>query len=280
MDSPTQLTTVNKPSGTARERAALDGPDALFSALVQTATLEFISSMQLLAERARFLSGADGLSIALKQDGSFAYCVSVGNPAEAAGTVDVHKAPIANCLASAKTSLVATNTSRGQLVRAAVPIMRHGEVAGFFELSAPRSTFSNEELFAVSGLAEMVNTALDHKRAAESARKQMLDFAVPAKSASVTPIAWHAAPQPEAHPDSPPLMPEPLKVQSCQSCGFPVSEGRRLCVDCERNPNTAPAQVLPLLETEKDESWISTHGYTIASVLVTALVAAIIFWLR
>jgi hypothetical protein len=279
MDSPTQLTTVNRFSDTARERAAPDAPDAVFSALVQTATLEFISSMQLLAERARFLSGADGVSVALKQDGGLVYCVSAGNAAEAI-SADVHKAPIANCLASAKPSVVAANTSRGQLVRAAVPVMRQGEVAGFFELSAARSSFSNEDLLAVSGLAEMVNTALDHKQAAEHARKQMLDFATPAKSASVTPIAWHAAPQPEAQPDSPASMPEPLNVQSCQSCGFPVSEGRRLCVDCERNPNTAPAQVLPLLETEKDASWISTHGYTIASVLVTALVAAIIFWLR
>src|SRR6266478_7305113 len=104
MDSPTQLTTVNKPSGTAPERALPDAPDAVFSALVQTATLEFISSMQLLAERARFLSGADGVSIALKQDGSFAYCVSVGSTTETAISTDVHKAPIANCLASAKSS--------------------------------------------------------------------------------------------------------------------------------------------------------------------------------
>src|SRR5947208_4202703 len=280
MDSPTQLTGVNKPSGTARERAAPDASDAVFSALVQTATLEFISSMQLLAERARFLSGADGVSVALKQDGSFVYCVSVGSTTETAISADVHKAPIANCLASAKSSMVATNTSRGQLVRAAVPIMRHGEVAGFFELSAPRSCFPNEDLLAGSGLAEMVNTALDHQQAAENARKQMLDFEMAAKPGSVTPIAWHAAPQPEAQPYSPPSQPEPLNVQSCRSCGFPVSEGRQLCVDCERNPNTAPTQVLPLLESEKDESWIITHGYTIASVLVTALVAAIIFWLR
>src|SRR5437660_566651 len=280
MDSPTQLTGVNKPSGTARERAAPAAPDAVLSALVQTATLEFISSMQLLAERARFLSGADGLSVALKQEGSFVYCVSAGSTAETAISADVHKAPIANCLASAQSSMVATNTSRGQLVRAAVPIMRQGEVAGFFELSAARPSFSNEDLLSVSGLTEMVNTALDHKQAAENARKQMLDFATAAKPGSVTPVAWHAAPQPEAQPDSPRSMPGPLNVQSCRSCGFPVSAGRQLCVDCERNPNTAPAQVLPLLESEKDESWVSTHGYTIASVLVTALVAAIIFWLR
>jgi hypothetical protein len=280
MDSSVQLTKTNKPAATDRDRAVADASDVVFSALVQTEILEFVASMQLLAERARFLSGADGVSVALKQDGGFVYCVSAGNAAEAAMAADVHKAPIANCLASAKPSMVAVNTSRGQLVRAAMPVMRQGEVAGFFELSAARSSFSNEDLLAVSGLTEIVNTALDHKEAAEKARKQMLDFAMPAKSGIVAPVAWRAAPQPEAQADSHTSVPAPLKVQSCQSCSFPVSDGRRLCVDCERNPNIAPAQVLPLLETATDESWISTHGYTIASVLVTALLAAIIFWLR
>ena len=280
MDSRTQLERIDLVSSTVRERADPDAPDAVFTALIQSETLEFVSSMQLLAERARSLSGADGVSVALKQDGRFVYCVSVGIAAGAGLPADVNKAPIANCLASAKPSMVASNTSRGQLVRAAVPIMRQGEVAGFFELSAARSSFSNEDLLAVSGLAEMVNTALDHKQAAEHARKQMLDFAVPAKSESVPSVEWHASPQQESLPDSPPSVAKPLNVQMCQSCGFPISEGRRLCVDCERNPNAAPAAVVPLLETQEDESWISAHGYTIASVLVTALVAAIIFWLR
>jgi hypothetical protein len=31
---------------------------------------------------------------------------------------------------------------------------------------------------------------------------------------------------------------------------------------------------------EKQESWISAHGYTVASLLVTALVAAVVYWLR
>jgi hypothetical protein len=31
---------------------------------------------------------------------------------------------------------------------------------------------------------------------------------------------------------------------------------------------------------EKEESWFSAHGYTIASLVVSALVAAIIYWLH
>jgi hypothetical protein len=31
---------------------------------------------------------------------------------------------------------------------------------------------------------------------------------------------------------------------------------------------------------KEDESWFSAHGYTIASLLVSALVFAIIYWLR
>jgi hypothetical protein len=33
-------------------------------------------------------------------------------------------------------------------------------------------------------------------------------------------------------------------------------------------------------QQKEDESWISAHGYTIASLLVSALVAAIIYWLH
>jgi hypothetical protein len=35
-----------------------------------------------------------------------------------------------------------------------------------------------------------------------------------------------------------------------------------------------------LFAKQKEESWISAHGYTIASVLVSALAVAIIYWLR
>jgi predicted cobalt transporter CbtA len=54
-----------------------------------------------------------------------------------------------------------------------------------------------------------------------------------------------------------------------------------MCVDCEERgtPSATMARLLAARQTE-DESWLSAHGYTIASVVVSALVAAIIYWLH
>ena len=69
------------------------------------------------------------------------------------------------------------------------------------------------------------------------------------------------------------------EVGTCNVCGFPVSPGRALCVECELKPD-AGAVGNRLFKSEPEESWLSAHGYTIASLVVTALTAAIILWLR
>jgi hypothetical protein len=102
-------------------------------------------------------------------------------------------------------------------------------------------------------------------------------------------VLWHA-PEPassDPHPAENSQLPAPADVRTCTACGFPVSGIRKLCLDCERhqddpkNDSKADPKPPPLMfATEPQESWISTHGYTIASLLVTALAAAIIFWLR
>ncbi len=263
--------------------ATVAAPDAPFSGLIQTATVEFLSSLQLLAERARFLSSSDSVAIALKQAGKFVYCASTELFPQAGSPAATQHAPIANCIATDKPTCVSTHTSSGPLVKAAIPIIREQQVAGFFELSASRLSFSNEDLAAVSAFAEKVNTALDHMEAAENVHQRILDSDLPGKAEIATPLSWHAAPQPEisTKPDpNPPLAPSPLKVHVCRSCGFPVSEGRSLCVECEQNPHVPHVPEPPLLAVEKDESWIGAHGYTLASLLVTALVVAIIYWLR
>ncbi|HEX7893281.1 MAG TPA: hypothetical protein VF447_03755, partial [Terriglobales bacterium] len=61
--------------------ALLDAPDAPATALdfVDTARLEFQASLRLLAERACFLTAADGCAIALKKDDTLTFCVVIGN---------------------------------------------------------------------------------------------------------------------------------------------------------------------------------------------------------
>jgi hypothetical protein len=70
-------------------------------------------------------------------------------------------------------------------------------------------------------------------------------------------------------------------ISACRSCGFPISVGRVLCVDCEQrtpHPNLVPSG--QMFSQPQQESWLSSQGYTIASLAITALAAAIIYWLR
>jgi hypothetical protein len=50
-------------------------------------------------------------------------------------------------------------------------------------------------------------------------------------------------------------------------------------VASEQNPESA-ATAREIFTTAPEESWLSAHGYTIASALVTAITVAIILWLK
>jgi putative methionine-R-sulfoxide reductase with GAF domain len=91
-------------------------------------------------------------------------------------------------------------------------------------------------------------------------------------------------------------------LRKCEACGFPVSEGRRLCLDCEkkgaalpqksvpRAPEPAAPTLLPdddmdpsaspmpnfLTGGEPEESWIATHKLVVLAIIigVIAIVAA------
>lgn len=277
MASPAHSGTDNYPSGPAADRS-----DPAFSALLQAAAVEFLSSLQLLAERARFLTGADGVAIALEENNQFIYRASAGRLSETGTLPDKNKAPIAKCLATAKASTVSAHTALGQTVKAAVPIMRHGDVVGFFELQACRPNFSDDDIHSVSGLAEMVTTALDHMRAAESAHQCIAEVVAPNRPENVTPLSWHAEGTAEPAKTDAPLASssDPVTVHVCQSCGFPISDSRQLCVECERKPNAPKLPAPQLLASENEASWIATHGYALGSLLVTGLILGIIYWLR
>ena len=94
------------------------------------------------------------------------------------------------------------------------------------------------------------------------------------------PVTWHAPEQPRQAESSPDTDSVPLiDVRVCISCGFPVSETRTLCLECEAN-SAASTLPRPLSGSLDQESWLRAHGYTIASLLVTLLTAALIWWLR
>lgn len=254
-----------------------------FSTVLQTANVEFLSTLQLLAERARFLTGADGVGIAIKENGEFVYRTAAGKLFETGTRCDTSKAPIGKCLATANSSLVSAHTSQGQTVKVAVPITVDGEAVGLLELHASRAEFPDDDLRALSGLAEVVGTAFEHLRAAEGAHAQIVQDTHASATQPVVPVSWHAEAtgQGATKQDSPPLSTsEPVKVHTCHSCGFPISDNRQLCVECERKPDAPRLPNPQLMTSESDPGFIENHGFTIASLLISALVIAIIYWLR
>jgi uncharacterized Zn finger protein (UPF0148 family) len=60
-----------------------------------------------------------------------------------------------------------------------------------------------------------------------------------------------------------------LRVQKCASCGFPVSEGRTLCLDCEKKDTEKTAFAKKQREQEQDASSDSVGASATTSVSVT-----------
>lgn len=241
-------------------------PPTGFSDLVLRAKVELYACLHLLAERAHFVTGADWAAIALGEGTGFLYRAAAGN-----GAPDVETCADFQRLRSSRSALEGKSL--------VLPIMREGGTAGFFQLVSGRHTFGEEDTSAVARLAEMVSTALDHLDAAQHSQQVIAAPEYEPKPEGA--VLWHApdgelaaSASQKTGPGRPKLA---VSLHSCQSCGFPVSRGRAICMDCEER-GAKPS--LELLGDDKRESWISAHGYTVASILVSAVAAAIYFWLH
>jgi putative methionine-R-sulfoxide reductase with GAF domain len=120
----------------------------------------------------------------------------------------------------------------------------------------------------------------------------------PVATDSAAPVVETVAP-----PAAPAVRGAVASLRKCEACGFPVSEGRHLCLDCEKKgaaqpPKTALAQPVvseparPAVSSEADdevdsplpnfladqpeESWIATHKLVVLAIIIgiVAIVAA------
>jgi hypothetical protein len=184
-----------------------------------------------------------------------------------------------------------------------VPLLREQEVIGVFELLADRtSAFEDRDVKALERLAEMVQTSLEHAEAAkralheiaeknEQAAAQKLDAppaAVKTESDNSEPIVLPSETPgtTTAKPEEPPPPKEIDKIKHCEACGFPVSPGRTLCVDCEaaRLSGDSPAPLassyapafLARFENRKEQGWLAANFYTIGTVLIVALTVVLL----
>ncbi len=284
---------------------------------------ELDAALQLLVERAQYITGATGTALALPHDDEMVCRASTGSCA-----------PPVGARLQVRSGLTGESIARRQLLRCdnaetdprvnleacralgiasivVLPMLRrNGEVRGLFELFSDHPyAFEERDLIALERMADLTLTALDLAEqrhgtvpppptdTGKSARPATAGFAaagsastgfapavsapvvaapaVPALSASSLPqpanldaAAVPAAPAPSVILKSPlpapaPILESPhdesafhpeaaLHVQKCAACGFPVSEGRTLCLDCDKLHRERRA--LEKLDREKRES--------------------------
>ena len=287
------------------------------------------SALQLLAERAQYITGAAGAAIALRSNGSMICRASVGDCAPALGLgvqtdsglsgESVRTRQILRCDNAEDDPRVNRESCRALGISSVVvlPLVANDEVNGLFELfSAKPYAFEERDIVALQRLSEMVQTALEHADAVKVTEAELAEK--PTSTAEV---------EPEVKPDPPPpsepaavenkIEPEPAPVKmwsapadgeaaaseeedapvnlvitergnirKCLSCGFPVSEGRELCVDCEGTRGGAiqtdldtPAFLSDLAGSAR-EGWFESHKYLVAVVVLLGVLLAVLLWLR
>ncbi len=321
---PVPVKTENSEAPTAPEPLRFPGDDNGRS-LSEMAQRDLKAALQLLAERAQYITGASGAAIALRDGGELICRASAGSSAPELGAhlqVDsglsgesVRTKQILRCDDAETDSRVNRESCRALEIASVMvmPLIREPEVIGVFELFSGRvNAFEERDTLALQRIAEMILTAVDHAEAAERAEKEISaeikDPEVIVETVAESKTAEEPAAKTPAQsevktiplisgeaktPDIPtPLStPERIIIHKCSRCGFPVSEGRLLCLDCEAaeakegRPATVPVQSDGFVPQfggagTSDESWLRSHWYVMAIAVVAAIVVGVLLRLR
>jgi putative methionine-R-sulfoxide reductase with GAF domain len=323
------------------------------SSIADIALSDLDAILQLLAERAEYITHATGAAIALWEGDEMVCRASAGPSAPSLGArlqVDsglsgesIRTLQTLRC-DDAETDLRVNRESCRALGISSVvvlPLIREHEVRGLFELFSDQPyAFAARDLEALERLGEMVDTALQHADAARAnpsvldafplrrsarsqheVRKQLNNTAQPmaentvaaVRKSSVSPTASQTlvdtspiqpptaptkleagdkplsteVPTPSAAPvraviseTKATVTPEIANIHKCESCGFPVSETRKLCLDCEakslptnasastRAPDRGPELSLGTQLSAEQQHWILQNKYVISAVLL------------
>jgi putative methionine-R-sulfoxide reductase with GAF domain len=336
----------------ARESLRFPGEDGGKS-LSEMAQRDLDATLQLLAERAQYITGASGVAIALREGKHMVCCASAGPSAPEMGThMQIDSGLSAESVRSRKTlhcedaendARVNRESCRALGIASVVvmPLVRDEEVFGVFELLAGRPhAFEERDFTALQRLSEMIQTAVELAEAARRAEKELGSNPPTASPASATthpgagttatpaPALSHATAEtvpakivPADIPEKPAAQAKAAEapaaetnsasaetaeagtagldaenstaasavnaskfgVRSCESCGFPISEGRRLCLDCEAASPAANAIVSaasqPFAEPLASESnWIRSNLYLVAAAILLVATIAVVVW--
>lgn len=258
---------------------------------------ELDSALQLLVERALYITGATGAALALPQDDEMVCRASAGTSAPAVGMrlqvlsgltgESIARRQLLRCDNAETDPRVNLEACRALGIASIVvlPLFRQGgEVRGLIELFSDHPyAFEERDLVALERMADLTATALDlaDERESSAPTAPALPRSEPPKALESYPAATarseRAAPPPEiVEPStvdrvsldratfdratfdraivrpgeldtgsraaaasmassSGTAVPETMRrMQKCSACGFPVSEGRTICLDCEK----------------------------------------------
>jgi len=230
---------------------------------------ELESALQLLVERAQYITGATGTALALPQGDEMVCRASAGSSAPAVGArlqvlsgltgESIARRQLLRCDNAETDPRVNLEACRTLGIASIVvlPLFRqNGEVRGVIELFSDHPyAFEERDLVALERMADLTLTALDLAEQRDGApqvtapRRRELEtpaelpntrsvrdgFAVPRVEEFAEPRSL-AADTPVSSSSTPAIVPEAMRrKQKCVACGFPVSEGRTFCLDCEKN---------------------------------------------
>jgi hypothetical protein len=332
--APSDSPTANH--GVSREVLQFPGNDGGKS-LAEMAVRDLDAALQLLTERAQYITGASGAAIALREGGEMTCRASAGSSAPEVGAhlqvesglsgESVRTGQILRCDDAETDPRVNRESCRALGIASVVvmPLLREKEVIGVFELFSDKAhAFEERDLAALERMAEMIHTALEHTEAAKRAQAGTIlaqeeeaveDEPILAESAAQEPRAMVTPEAPAAEVTAEPagapgeesgtkagasqgsLLSEPSKIRKCEACGFPVSEGRTLCLDCEKTkaptvtaPETIASEAPAFLSHYADgdtqaeraggRGWILAHKYILGALALVALVVLVLLTRR
>jgi putative methionine-R-sulfoxide reductase with GAF domain len=270
----------------------LDRDEASVS-LSEMADRDLEATLQLLAERARYLTGASNVTIALLELDEFVCRATAGHAGPQIGlAIESTSGFVSRCVSNQQIVVfdggaldpgIAGTSVSSSTIRSSVafPLIDEDTVAGLLYLTADRAhAFEEQDIAALTPLSEAIVTSVAHANAARRALSEIASAKVseppavegPSKPAQV---ATPASPPP-VYPSEPHVA-AAVRINHCQGCGFPVSEGRIWCLDCDEAGHTEGLDAPAFFPAGSlDQGWLQTHLYTLGTLLMICLTAVVL----
>jgi putative methionine-R-sulfoxide reductase with GAF domain len=280
--------------------------------LAEMALRDLDATLRLLVDRAQYITGASGAAIALREGDEMICRARSGSSAPELGAQlqvnsgltgeSVRTKKMLRCDDVEADLRVNRESCRALGITSVIvmPLTREEEVFGVFELFSGRAhVFEERDIIAVQRLGEMIQTAVEHAEAAIHAQDEIAEKkASPQENPEVESIKQNNLLQNKAAIRAEPATSDAGHVSTsavpagsvgkCATCGFPVSEGRKLCLDCETaqslgetsvsGPNT-PAFLSQYSAEAQEKNWVRRHFYWIGAIAIGGATVALL-WLH